>query len=124
MYKRQWLSYANEYVRQSDWKDLALIKLCLCSAGVLIGMSLAKRVKKLAAFGAMAVFIATYLPLMWKLLKIVTGDQMCIRDSFCTFRFPGGNRSRAGAHFVFIAADLHRARIDVGRVFPLSLIHI
>ena len=51
----KWLSYANEYVRQSDWKDLALIKLCLCSAGVLIGMSLAKRVKKLAAFGAMAV---------------------------------------------------------------------
>ena len=40
----KWLSYANEYVRQSDWKDLALIKLCLCSAGVLIGMSLAKRV--------------------------------------------------------------------------------
>lgn len=71
----KWLSYANEYVRQSDWKDLALIKLCLCSAGVLIGMSLAKRVKKLATFGAMAVFIATYLPLMWKLLKIVTGDR-------------------------------------------------
>ena len=39
---------------------------------------------------------------------------------FCTFRFPGGNRSRAGAHFVFIAADLHRARIDVGRVFPID----
>lgn len=28
--------------------------------------------------------------------------------------------SRAGAHFVFIAADLHRARIDVGRVFPID----
>ena len=61
----KWLSYANEYVRQSDWKDLALIKLCLCSAGVLIGMSLAKRVKKLAAFGAMAVFIATYEDCNW-----------------------------------------------------------
>ena len=71
----KWFSYANEYVKQSDWKDFALVKLCLCSAGVMIGISLTKKAKKLAAFGAMAVFITTYLPLIIKFLRIVTAGQ-------------------------------------------------
>lgn len=29
---------ANEYTRQSDWKDFALVKMCLAAIGVLIGL--------------------------------------------------------------------------------------
>lgn len=65
--------YANEYVQQSDWKDMALLKFCLASMGLLIGVSLSQRMKKWAAFGAAAVFIVTYLPLITKFLGIVTG---------------------------------------------------
>ena len=30
----------NQYVRESDWKDLALVKFCLCAMGIMIGLSL------------------------------------------------------------------------------------
>ena len=32
--------YADQYIQQSDWKDLAMIKFCLAAMGVLIGVSL------------------------------------------------------------------------------------
>ncbi len=68
-------TYANEYVRQSDWKDMALLKFCLCAAGLLIGVAVPKKAKKPVAFGAMAVFIATYIPLMTKFLRILTAGE-------------------------------------------------
>ncbi|MGN1101072.1 MAG: hypothetical protein ACI4RG_02705 [Huintestinicola sp.] len=33
--------YADRYIKESDWKDIALLKLCLCAIGVLIGISIA-----------------------------------------------------------------------------------
>jgi len=33
----------NVYVRQSDWKDLALVKLCLFSMGILVALRLPLR---------------------------------------------------------------------------------
>lgn len=42
-------SYANEYVKESDWKDLALVKFCLCATGVMIGLCIPKE-KKESAF--------------------------------------------------------------------------
>ena len=70
--------YADEYVRQSDWKDLALIKLCLCSMGMIIGLSVpGENVKKPALFGAIAIFIATYIPLMARLFNIIDKDRKC-----------------------------------------------
>lgn len=32
--------YADAYIQQSDWKTLAMLKFCLASIGVLIGVSL------------------------------------------------------------------------------------
>ena len=32
--------YANEYVAQCTWKELALVKVCLCSLGIIIGLLL------------------------------------------------------------------------------------
>ncbi len=62
------LSAADTYIAQMNWKDMALVKLCLCAAGVMLGLAAPKRARKWAAFGAMAVFVTTYLPVMVKFL--------------------------------------------------------
>lgn len=64
---------ADEYIRQSDWKDLALIKFCLCAMGILLGMAVAPRNKKTVGMLAMLVFVATYVPLMLKLFTVTKG---------------------------------------------------
>lgn len=64
---------ADEYIRQSDWKDLALIKFCLCAMGILLGMAVAPRSKKTVGMLAMLVFVATYVPLMLKLFTVTKG---------------------------------------------------
>ena len=64
-------SCANQYVKESDWKDFALVKLCLCAIGVMIGLVIPKKKKKMPLLIAAIVFIATYIPLMTKFLRIV-----------------------------------------------------
>ena len=66
--------YGNEFVKQSDWKDLALIKLCLCAIGMMWGMALPKKAHKPAVFIVVTVFVCTYIPLMLKLLGIINKD--------------------------------------------------
>ena len=61
-------SAADAYIAKMNWKDLALVKLCLCAAGVMLGLAAPKRVRKWAALGAVVVFVATYLPIMLKFL--------------------------------------------------------
>lgn len=57
---------ADRYCKESNWKTLALLKICLFSIGVMVGMLIPKEKKK-AVFGIGAVaFLATYLPLMDK----------------------------------------------------------
>lgn len=51
---------ANEYIQQSDWKDLALIKFCLFSMGVIIGLFVPSRSKKVVLMTACCVFVITY----------------------------------------------------------------
>lgn len=62
------LSAADAYIAKMNWKDLALVKLCLCAAGVMLGLAAPKKLRKWAALGAVIVFVATYLPLMLKFL--------------------------------------------------------
>ena len=62
---------ANQYVKDSDWKDLALLKICLCSLGVMIGLSIPKEKRKYPLLVAGIVFAATCFPLMVKYIKIV-----------------------------------------------------
>lgn len=61
-------SAADSYIARMNWKDMALVKLCLCAVGVLLGLAAPKRVRKWAALGAVAVFVATYIPIMLKFL--------------------------------------------------------
>lgn len=67
--------YADAYIKQSSWKDLAMLKLCLASIGTLFGISLPQKGKKPAALIAGSVFAATYIPLMAKFFRIVAGKK-------------------------------------------------
>ena len=55
---------ADSYVQSRDWKMLALVKFCLCSIGVLLGLSVPEKHKKSTGGFALGVFLATYFSLM------------------------------------------------------------
>lgn len=40
------LEIGNRYAEQSDWKDFALTKICLCAMGILIGVKIPNNKKK------------------------------------------------------------------------------
>lgn len=62
---------ADEYLKESDWRDLTIIKFCLFSVGVLVGVLIpAKHKEKTGAFSA-GVFSVTYVILMQKFIKIL-----------------------------------------------------
>ena len=63
--------YADKYLEKSNWKDLAMVKFCLFSMGIMVGMQLPKEKKKYAWIGAVAIFVLTYVILMAKFLGIV-----------------------------------------------------
>lgn len=63
--------YANRYLEKSDWKDIAMLKFCLFSIGVLVGMRIPEKNRKQAGCVAAAVFVATYIPLMAKFLSVI-----------------------------------------------------
>lgn len=67
---------ANQYVKESDWKDLALLKFCLCAMGIMIGLCIPKEKRKYPFLVAGIVFAATYVPLMVKFVKIAA-------ETFC-----------------------------------------
>ena len=37
---------ADEFIRRSDWKDLAIVKFCLFSIGLLVGLQITEKYKK------------------------------------------------------------------------------
>lgn len=68
---RRFLELGDRYAAQSDWKDFALMKFCLCAMGVLIGTEISKEKKAGVQLAAAAVFAATYIPLMKKVFRIM-----------------------------------------------------
>lgn len=60
----------NAYIRQSDWKDLALVKLCLFSMGILVALRLPLRALPKARKWARRTFLASYVPLMAKFFRV------------------------------------------------------
>lgn len=66
-------SSADEFIRESNWKDLAVLKFCLLSLGLLAGTRIAERRKKDVRIAASVVFVLTYIPLMAKYLRIFIG---------------------------------------------------
>lgn len=64
------LSIADRYVKTSDWKTIAILKFCLLALGLIIGMQISEEHKKPVTRCALAVFLATYIPLMGKFIKL------------------------------------------------------
>lgn len=58
-----------------NWKDVAALKLCICALGVLVGLVIPARRRKLAAILAGVVFAATYVPLMVKFLPFLKDEE-------------------------------------------------
>ena len=71
---RKLFSAADAYISKMNWKDLALVKLCLCAAGVMLGLAAPKKLRKWAALGAVIAFVATYIPIMLKFLPHLSGE--------------------------------------------------
>ena len=57
---------ADVYLKESTWKDLALVKFCLCAIGVMLGVFVPREKRAFALGAAFAVFAVTYVPLMAK----------------------------------------------------------
>lgn len=72
------LDKAERYLKRCKWWDMALLKFCLCAMGVLIGLAIPGRRKRLAAWIAAGVFAATYAPLMARfLMEPAEADDGC-----------------------------------------------
>ena len=70
-----WLfTSADRYLRASDWKDIALIKLCLFAIGLLAGMQVSELDKKAVRAGAAVLFAVTYIPLLSKYIGVQLTD--------------------------------------------------
>lgn len=69
------LKAANRYVATSDWKTIAVLKFCLLSLGILTGTRIADKYRKPVFWGALSVFVVTYVPLMAKLFRILTNEE-------------------------------------------------
>ncbi len=65
------IELGNEYVKRCDWTDFALVKLCLCAMGIMIGCAIPERKRKPFAAFALVVFFATYIPLLLRLARIL-----------------------------------------------------
>lgn len=69
---------ANQYIISSNWKDMALLKICLCSIGVIIGLTVTSDKKKPWFIFSFLAFLATYIPLMARFLKSI-----CKKSASC-----------------------------------------
>lgn len=79
---------ADRYAAQSTWRDFALVKACLFSMGVLMGLLVPFRKKKWAALGAGLVFLPTYALLLRRFLPFLLErdeweEEEPVEGSFC-----------------------------------------
>ena len=64
----KWLAAGRLMLKDMDLEDMAALKFCLLSLGVLGGISIPAKGRKPAALLASFLFVGTYLPLMTKFL--------------------------------------------------------
>jgi len=65
------LEASDDYAKQSTWLDFALIKICLCALGVMIGVSIPRETRKPAFGVAAAAYGVTFAAIMSKFLPIL-----------------------------------------------------
>lgn len=68
----KWCAAGRLMMKEMDLEDMAALKICLLSMGLLGGIALPLKWKKPGAFFGSVLFIGTYLPLMTRLLGYLT----------------------------------------------------
>ena len=68
---KQLFDCARRYLVKSDWKDLAMIKLCVFSVGILAGTYIVGEAKGVVRIIALVVFVMTMIPIMIKLFSVI-----------------------------------------------------
>ena len=66
---------ANKYCKESDWKILAMVKFCLFSMGIIVGILLPDRFRNIVLIIFGVGFIVTYVPLMSKFFKLLKEEK-------------------------------------------------
>jgi len=66
---KELFQYANDYLKTIDAKDMILIKLCLVSLGIIIGINIPKKHRKYVLVIVVFIFIITYLPILTDLIN-------------------------------------------------------
>ena len=66
---KRWLDTADEYITTWKIRDVALLKLCVCAAGFLLGMVIPRGHGNKGAIAASVVFSVTYVMIMLPFLK-------------------------------------------------------
>jgi len=66
------LALGNKFAAQSKWWDFALLKFCLASLGLFIGLFIPDRHKKCAMFTSVGVFAATYAFLIARFFDVIS----------------------------------------------------
>lgn len=65
------LGLAEEYIKGMSIWDMAFLKICLYTAGLLMGMAVPKKHGREVAFVATGTFVVTYLMVMLPFLKLI-----------------------------------------------------
>lgn len=65
------LEIGQEYMDGMKVRDMALLKVCLLSLGLMLGCMLPKRWRRPAFITAALLFIAAYVPLIYKLVRLL-----------------------------------------------------
>ena len=63
--------YANGFCKETTWKDMALLKFCLCAVGLMLGLCVPEEKKRSGLLAAADVFALTYPLLMVRFLQSV-----------------------------------------------------
>ncbi|HCD42724.1 MAG TPA: permease of phosphate ABC transporter [Lachnoclostridium sp.] len=61
---------ADVFVQKSSIKDFALLKICLCAVGIMVGLSIPEKKRKWPLTAAGFVFVFSYILIMAKFIKI------------------------------------------------------
>ena len=66
---------ANQYIWESDWKTFGLLKFCLLSLGICIGMTVPAEKKKTVLRAVFLSFVISYIPLTARFIRIIRSDE-------------------------------------------------
>lgn len=62
---------ADRYLKASDWKDIAVLKFCLISLGLMAGTQVPQKHREAVQSASLIIFLVTYIPLMGKFFRIL-----------------------------------------------------